>query len=355
MKSQNMAQEENQNQSEITMNPEPLITPVTSLETPSKTENLEIKTDDTNSLTESSSSEVEETDKLCQSPEVKEINELSQSPEVNKSTQSSIIKVSQPQPLESKQQINLIQKGDFIYITLPSSSNSENNQWQRILDDFKTRLHKIDKSWLPKTKVHLQTQDRLLDTRQLQDLNAILSQVQLKLYLVITTRRQTAVAAASMGYSVQQESQESALLKTNSNFTQDLAEPLYLKHTIRSGEEIYHPSSVIIYGDVNPGATIIAHGEIFVWGALKGIAHAGARGNRQALIMALKMEPTQIRIADLVARAPDNPPDNQMPEIAYISHQGIRIRAANNFTKTHVFLEESQYWVIQKDKIGLRF
>lgn len=339
MNSQNMVQEENQNPSKTRMNAEPLITPVTSLETqtPSETENLEIEANQTNSVRESSLS----------SEEVAETDELAESTEIAESTKSSIIKVFPPQPLQSKQQISLIQKGDFVYITLPLTINSENNQWQRILDDFKTRLHKIDKSWLPKTKVHLQTQDRLLDTRQLQDLTAILAQVNLKLSLVITTRRQTAVAAASAGYSVQQESQEVSLLKNDFNLTQDLAEPLYLKHTIRSGEEIYHPSSVIICGDVNPGATIIAHGEIFVWGTLKGIAHAGATGNRQALIMALRMEPTQIRIADLVARAPDNPPDNQIAEVAYVSNQGIRIRAANSFTKTHVFIDDEKYWIGQ--------
>jgi len=336
MNSQNMVQEENQNQSETRMNAEQLITPVTSLETQtsSETENLEIETSQANSVRES----------FLSSEEVAETKELAESPEITESTKSSIIKVSPLQPLQSKQQISLIQKGDFVYITLPLTINSENNQWQRILDDFKMRLHKIDKSWLPKTKVHLQTQDRLLDTRQIQDLTAILAQVELKLTLIITTRRQTAVAAASAGYSVQQESQEVSLLKNDFNLAQDLAEPLYLKHTIRSGEEICHPNSVIICGDVNPGATIIAHGEIFVWGTLKGVAHAGATGNRQALIMALRMEPTQLRIADLVARAPDNPPDNQIAEVAYISHQGIRIRGANTFTKTHVFLQQEQYW-----------
>jgi septum site-determining protein MinC len=263
--------------------------------------------------------------------------------------------ISSLQPLDSKQQINLTQKGDFVYIALPLTIHTENNQWQRILDDFRTRLHKIEKSWLPATKVHLQSQDRLLDSRQIQDLTDILAQVQLKLDLVITKRRQTAVAAASAGYSVQQESVDLPLSKTNAQLTQELAEPLYLKNTIRSGEEICHPSSIIIFGDVNPGANIIAYGDIFVWGTLKGVAHAGAMGNRQALIMALRMEPTQIRIADLVARAPDYPPENHIPEVAYISWQGIRIRGANTFTKTHIFLPERQYWVNQREGRNYNF
>ncbi len=332
-----MVQEENQNLPENSMNAEQS-TSSTQLDSKPEAKTLDIESPESAETLESS-----EPSKPSKSQLAPECNE------------SSAVQVSQPQPLDSKQQINLTQKGDFVYVTLPLTINTENNQWQRILDDFKTRLRKIDKSWLPNTKVHLQSQDRLLDTRQIQDLTDILEQVKLKLSLVITTRRQTAVAAASGGYSVQQESVNIPLINANSQLSQDLAEPLYLKNTIRSGEEIFHPSSIIIFGDVNPGATIIAHGEIFVWGALKGIAHAGARGNRQALIMALRMEPTQIRIADLVARAPDNPPENHIPEVAYVSFQGIRIRGANTFTKTHIFVPQRQYWVNQRDRMNSNF
>ena len=257
--------------------------------------------------------------------------------------------IAQSQSLDSKQQIHLAQKGDLVYVTLPLVSTTTKNQWRRILDEFKTRLHKIEKSWLPNTKVYLQSHDRLLDTRQIQDLTDILAQAQLTLKLVITKRRQTAVAAASAGFSVEQESMITPLSENKANPPQDLAEPLYLKNTIRSGEQIYHQSTIVILGDVNPGASIIAGGEILVWGSLKGIAHAGAMGNRQALIMALRMEPTQIRIADLVARAPEHPPENRIPEVAYISSQGIRIRSADTFTKSHVFVDQGEYWTNQRD------
>ncbi len=260
------------------------------------------------------------------------------------------------QPLDSKQQINLKQKGDCIHVFLPLTIDSDHNQWQRILTDFQTRLRKIDKYWLPDTKVHLQAQDRLLDTRQIQDLNNIFTSVQLKLDLIVTKRRQTAVAAASTGYSVQQESLDFPIIPTDNeqSNSQELADPLYFNNTIlRSGEEICHSSSVIITGDVNPGASIIADGDIIVWGTLKGIAHAGAKGNRKSLIMALKMSPTQIRIADLVARAPEGNIKNPTPEVAYISSEGIRIGAANTFAKTYSFVKQKQCWLNQKDRLNL--
>ncbi len=80
---------------------------------------------------------------------------------------------------------------------------------------------------------------------------------------------------------------------------------LYLKKTIRSGQSITSDGNLFIMGDVNPGAEVIAKGDITVWGILGGIAHAGSEGNSQARIRALKMNAIQLRIADVFARRPD--------------------------------------------------
>lgn len=270
-------------------------------------------------------------------------------------TSSSVVKESdQLTDSELIKQINLTKKGDLVLLELPVFNKQESNQWQRIIDNFKFRLSKIDKSWQTGTKVQIQCYDRLLDTRQLNELENILEQVGLNIDVILTRRRQTAVAAASAGYSVQQKyaliTPENSL---NTEITQELAEPLYLKNTIRSGMEIFHPSSVIIIGDVNPGAIIVANGDILVWGNLKGVAHAGAAGNHQALIMALKMQPTQLRIADLVARAPENSPDD-ISEIAYISSEGIKIHVASNFYRYHYFVPQNNFWVTKnQDNVKL--
>ncbi len=249
--------------------------------------------------------------------------------------------------LSSKEQISITKKGNIVEVSLPPVNKNEANQWQRIIDDFKIRLQKIDKSWQLGTKSTIKSGDRLLDTRQLNELKAILEQIGLTLDIIITYRRQTAVAVASAGYSVKQESSLPNLLDSEEGEKEDnqtLTEPLYLKTTIRSGVEICHPSTIIIAGDVNPGATIIAGGDVLIWGSLRGIAHAGALGNRQALIMALKMLPTQLRIGDLVARVPDNLPANYTAEIAYISDEGIKINPAENFYRSYEFMEENNYW-----------
>ncbi len=80
---------------------------------------------------------------------------------------------------------------------------------------------------------------------------------------------------------------------------------LYLRKTIRSGQSISSDGNIIVIGDVNPGAEIIAKGDITVWGILGGIAHAGSDGNNYARIRALKLNPVQIRIGEVFARRPD--------------------------------------------------
>jgi septum site-determining protein MinC len=78
-----------------------------------------------------------------------------------------------------------------------------------------------------------------------------------------------------------------------------------LQRTLRSGHRIRHPGHVVVLGDVNPGAEIIAGGNIVVWGRLRGTVHAGAAGNDEALVCALDLAPTQLRIAGYVAVSPE--------------------------------------------------
>ncbi len=83
-------------------------------------------------------------------------------------------------------------------------------------------------------------------------------------------------------------------------------ETLLIKRTIRSGQRLYHDGNIVILGDVNPGAEVVATGDIIIIGTFRGVAHAGAGGNEDAIIVATSLRPTQIRIADFITRAPDD-------------------------------------------------
>lgn len=218
--------------------------------------------------------------------------------------------------------------------TLASTTN-----WNDLWQQMKQRLNGGDRFWQPQTTVYLMAADRLLDGRQLQAIADALSEVKLQLKYVYTSRRQTAVAAATSGYCVEQQPSVSALNQTPSPITQPMADPLYLQMTVRSGVEIRHSGTVIILGEINPGGIVISDGDIFVWGRLRGIAHAGASGNAKSLIMALQMEPTQLRIADSVARAPQTQPEQLEPEVAYVTPEGIRIAKAIDFSKSQFLLK----------------
>ena len=82
---------------------------------------------------------------------------------------------------------------------------------------------------------------------------------------------------------------------------------LYIRHTLRSGQvERFLEGNIVVLGDINPGAEVIAAGDIIVLGTLRGIAHAGALGDTSCVIIALRLVPTQLRIARFISRSPSN-------------------------------------------------
>ncbi len=96
---------------------------------------------------------------------------------------------------------------------------------------------------------------------------------------------------------------------------------LFINKTLRSGKRVEFPGNVVIMGDVNAGAEVIADGNVMVWGRVRGMIHAGAKGDRTATICALDLSATQLRIADEVS-AMLKPQKNPKPEVASINDEG---------------------------------
>jgi septum site-determining protein MinC len=88
---------------------------------------------------------------------------------------------------------------------------------------------------------------------------------------------------------------------------------LYHRGTLRGGQALHHLGNVVVVGDVNPGAEIVASGDILVFGALRGVAHAGAQGDAAARVVALELAPTQLRIATVIAVDGESGPDGVRP------------------------------------------
>lgn len=105
---------------------------------------------------------------------------------------------------------------------------------------------------------------------------------------------------------------------------------LTIAHTVRSGTVLRYAGDIQVFGDVNPGAHLIAGGNILVFGALKGLAHAGNRdGGERSVILAFDLRPTQLRIGKVIGLSPAGDPDRPgrtiNPEIAFISEGSIVI------------------------------
>ncbi|ATW24323.1 septum site-determining protein MinC [Candidatus Formimonas warabiya] len=96
-----------------------------------------------------------------------------------------------------------------------------------------------------------------------------------------------------------------------------------ISRSLRSGQKIYINGHAVIRGDVNPGAQVIATGSIVVMGTFRGLAHAGVHGDETAFVMAYRLRPTQIGIADKLSRSPENKEEAGYPEIAFVMDNHI--------------------------------
>jgi len=96
-----------------------------------------------------------------------------------------------------------------------------------------------------------------------------------------------------------------------------------IRHTLRNGRTVHSEGHVVVMGDVNAGAQIIAGGDVVVWGRLSGVVHAGARGDESAVVCALHLSPTQLRIAGYITISPEDKRRKARPERALVRNGRI--------------------------------
>ncbi len=101
-------------------------------------------------------------------------------------------------------------------------------------------------------------------------------------------------------------------------------EALFVRATVRSGQLIDYAGNIVIIGDVNPGAYIKATGSIVVMGTIRGVAHAGSKGDYSSFVAAYNLQPTQLRIGDIITRSPDGTASRlSVPEMALVRKGAI--------------------------------
>ena len=184
------------------------------------------------------------------------------------------------------------------------------------------------RDFLAGSRIALDVGRRALDDAQLAALHQLFEAHELTLWAVLAEDAATREAARRAGLATRLSGSATDLegnaLGGPANGSEPAAtrEPpaanaLLLRETVRSGRSVWHDGHVVIVGDVNPGAEVMAAGSVIVWGRLRGLVHAGALGDATAVICALELNPTQLRIADHIAVAPDSGP-GRAPEQAAI-------------------------------------
>ena len=106
-------------------------------------------------------------------------------------------------------------------------------------------------------------------------------------------------------------------------FSKEIAtsETKFHRGSLRSGQKVEFEGSLVILGDVNAGAEVLASENIIVLGILRGMAHAGAKGNKEAIIAAASIESMQIRIANIVKEIEKEELEDEIKTCAYINEE----------------------------------
>jgi septum site-determining protein MinC len=156
------------------------------------------------------------------------------------------------------------------------------------------------------------------------DLSALrdqLSERGVSLWAVLSESPITERTAQNLGLATRISKPRQAEMPTVSDqIPEDAAK--WVKGPLRSGGRIAFKGNVVVMGDVNSGAEIVAGGSIIVWGRLRGVVHAGAQGDENAVVCALELAPTQLRIAGEIAVSPKKQGKSQ-PEIARLQNGNL--------------------------------
>lgn len=176
-------------------------------------------------------------------------------------------------------------------------------------------------SFFQGARLALDVASQVLHVNELVELRDALSERGISLWAVLSESPTTEKTAQLLGLAtrVSKPRPEESRQFSIDNLGEETA--MFLNRTLRSGTRIEFAGHVVVLGDVNPGAEIIAEGNVIIWGRLRGMVHAGSKGNRAAVICALDLSATQLRIADEVS-ALLKPQEHARPEMARINENG---------------------------------
>jgi septum site-determining protein MinC len=184
------------------------------------------------------------------------------------------------------------------------------DQVQRLLEHIDQNL-----GFFKSARLVLNVGERELKPPDLSSLRNQLSDREIKLKAILSTSLITERSAQDLGLEIKIDQTSPAQESPPINTVLDGEEAVFLQRTLRSGHKVEYPGHIVVLGDVNPGAELVAGGNIIVWGKLRGVVHAGASGDTNAVVCSLDLYPSQLRIADKITVSPPRK-GKARPEIA---------------------------------------
>lgn len=219
--------------------------------------------------------------------------------------------------VEKRQSVNIKGIKDGLLVTLGEG------EWPE-LEAALLRTIEERASFLKGARVALEVSHHVLHVREMSTLRDRLSEKGITLWAVISSSLVTEQTAQVLGLAtrISTPKPERTIHPMEANLSGESA--LLVQKTVRSGLKITHRGHVVVIGDVNPGGEIYAGGSVVVWGRLKGMVHAGIEGDEKAVVCALELAPTGLRIAEYTYSAPSK---RGKPEPEIVSIQDGRVVA----------------------------
>lgn len=210
----------------------------------------------------------------------------------------------------SSDRINIKGTSDGLIISLGAGA------WQGLVDELEQRLGE-KASFFKGGRVGLAVGARQLTFQELEQIGQTLNRHNVTLWAVESESPDTQEAAAQLGLEIGLGLPVRPVLAPPPAPTPQ-GDTLMVQRTLRSGQVVHHPGHVVVIGDVNPGAEIRAGGSVVVWGRLRGTVHAGTGGDQNAVVCAMQLSPTQLRIGDYITRSPADAGHEIVPEMASV-------------------------------------
>ena len=174
--------------------------------------------------------------------------------------------------------LNVFQKNNYVVIKI-----NEGHDFETIQKEMKRRLTQLKKLYKEDKKTPIKVIGKVLKNREIEQIEKIIDEI--------------------LGVDVEFDMpREPGLFNIRRTFEAEIltSETKFHKGSLRSGQRIVEDRSIVVIGDVNAGAEVIATDNIVVLGTLRGLAHAGAKGNKKAIIAAGRLDTAQMRIANIV-------------------------------------------------------